>query len=203
MRLNVRTIKDAVVVPVTALRHGGTGDYRVRAQRRATVALRPVTRGQATVDKVQITTGLKVGEQVITEGADRLRDGSRVALPGDAPAAGRRGGGARRRRDAAPHGRVARWMRRPHAVRRPGPNAMSPSRPFIQRPVATSLLMLAIVLAGMVGFRFLPLSALPQVDYPDHPGADPVSGRQPGGDGAHRHRAAGAPVRPDVGPASA
>ena len=42
---------------------------------------------------------------------------------------------------------------------------MSPSRPFIQRPVATSLLMLAIVLTGIVGFRFLSLSALPQVDY--------------------------------------
>ena len=56
---------------------------------------------------------------------------------------------------------------------------MSPSRPFIERPVATSLLMLAIVLAGMVGFRFLPLSALPQVDYPTiqvqtlYPGASP------------------------------
>lgn len=36
---------------------------------------------------------------------------------------------------------------------------MSPSRPFIERPVATALLMVAIVLAGLVGFRFLPLSA--------------------------------------------
>lgn len=43
---------------------------------------------------------------------------------------------------------------------------MSPSRPFIQRPVATALLMLAIVLTGLVGFRLLPLSALPEVDYP-------------------------------------
>ena len=43
---------------------------------------------------------------------------------------------------------------------------LSPSRPFIERPVATALLMLAIVLAGLVGFRFLPLAALPQVDYP-------------------------------------
>ncbi|CAN7346290.1 efflux RND transporter permease subunit [Variovorax sp. LjRoot290] len=43
---------------------------------------------------------------------------------------------------------------------------MSPSRPFIERPVATALLMVAIVLAGLVGFRFLPLAALPQVDYP-------------------------------------
>ena len=56
---------------------------------------------------------------------------------------------------------------------------MSPSRPFILRPVATSLLMVAIVIAGLVGLRFLPLSALPQVDYPTiqvqtlYPGASP------------------------------
>ena len=56
---------------------------------------------------------------------------------------------------------------------------MSPSRPFILRPVATSLLMLAIVLAGILGLKFLPLAALPQVDYPTiqvqtlYPGASP------------------------------
>ena len=56
---------------------------------------------------------------------------------------------------------------------------MSPSTPFIKRPVATALLMLAIVLAGMVGFKFLPLAALPQVDFPTiqvqtlYPGASP------------------------------
>src|SRR5256885_6124454 len=56
---------------------------------------------------------------------------------------------------------------------------MSPSRPFILRPVATSLLMLAIVLAGLVGLKLLPLSALPQVDYPTiqvqtlYPGGSP------------------------------
>ena len=56
---------------------------------------------------------------------------------------------------------------------------MSPSRSFILRPVATALLMVAIVLAGLVGFRLLPLAALPQVDYPtiqvttQYPGASP------------------------------
>ncbi|MCW5263295.1 multidrug transporter subunit MdtC [Verminephrobacter eiseniae] len=61
---------------------------------------------------------------------------------------------------------------------------MSPSRPFIDRPVATALLMLAIVLAGLLGLRLLPLSALPEVDYPTievqtlYPGASPeVMGR--------------------------
>ena len=43
---------------------------------------------------------------------------------------------------------------------------MNPSRVFILRPVATSLLMIAILLAGVVSYRFLPISALPEVDYP-------------------------------------
>src|SRR5882762_3624996 len=56
---------------------------------------------------------------------------------------------------------------------------MSPSRPFILRPVATSLLMVAILLAGFVAYQQLPVSALPEVDYPTiqvltfYPGASP------------------------------
>ncbi len=56
---------------------------------------------------------------------------------------------------------------------------MNPSRLFILRPVATSLLMLAIMLAGAIAYRVLPLSALPEVDYPTiqvvtlYPGASP------------------------------
>jgi membrane fusion protein, multidrug efflux system len=87
VQLNVRTIRDAVVVPVSALRHGNNGDFVFVLKDDRTVALRPVARGQAAVDKVQIATGLQVGERVITEGADRLRDGSRVLLPGASPEA--------------------------------------------------------------------------------------------------------------------
>jgi multidrug efflux pump len=43
---------------------------------------------------------------------------------------------------------------------------MNPSRPFIMRPIATSLLMAAILLIGVIGFRQLPIAALPEVDYP-------------------------------------
>jgi multidrug efflux pump len=56
---------------------------------------------------------------------------------------------------------------------------MNPSRIFILRPVATSLLMVAIMLSGIIAFRLLPISALPQVDYPTiqvvtfYPGASP------------------------------
>ena len=57
---------------------------------------------------------------------------------------------------------------------------MSPSRPFILRPVATILLMVAVLLAGGVAYTQLPVSALPQVDYPTiqvqtyYPGASPA-----------------------------
>src|SRR5206468_11218673 len=57
--------------------------------------------------------------------------------------------------------------------------AVNPSRLFIMRPVATALLMVAILLAGIVAYRELPLSALPEVDYPTiqvvtlYPGASP------------------------------
>jgi multidrug efflux pump len=56
---------------------------------------------------------------------------------------------------------------------------MSPSRIFIERPVATSLLMAAILLSGVAAYFQLPVSALPQVDYPTiqvltfYPGASP------------------------------
>ena len=56
---------------------------------------------------------------------------------------------------------------------------MNPSRPFILRPVATTLLMIAVLLAGFVAYKILPISALPEVDYPTiqvttlYPGASP------------------------------
>jgi multidrug efflux system membrane fusion protein len=89
VRLRLRTVAGAVVVPVTALRHGSSGDFvYVLNQAQRTVSLRPVSRGQSTADKVQLRSGVQAGEIVITEGADRLKDGARVTLPGDAPARG-------------------------------------------------------------------------------------------------------------------
>ena len=61
----------------------------------------------------------------------------------------------------------------------PPGNTGGPSRLFILRPVATTLMMVAILLAGIIGYRFLPVSALPEVDYPTiqvvtlYPGASP------------------------------
>jgi multidrug efflux system membrane fusion protein len=103
VKMQLRTIAGAVVIPVNALRNSSNGDYvYVLNPRERTVAMRKVTRGQASVDKVQIVTGLQPGERVITEGADRLKDGDKVTLPGDRPGAGANGG--RRQGAGGEHG---------------------------------------------------------------------------------------------------
>jgi multidrug efflux system membrane fusion protein len=100
IRLQMNMIKNAITVPVTALRHGSGGDfvYVLNPQTR-TVALTNVKRGQANAERVEITSGLQGGETVITEGADRLKDGAKVTLPGDRPAGG--GPNGRRNRGGA------------------------------------------------------------------------------------------------------
>lgn len=82
-RLLLRTIDAAVVVPVIALRHGPSGDFVYVVNTDRTVTLRNVTAGVSSVDDVEITHGLAVGEQVVTEGGDRLKDGARIQTGAD------------------------------------------------------------------------------------------------------------------------
>jgi multidrug efflux system membrane fusion protein len=102
VQLQLRTIPNAVTVPIAAVRSGASGDYVFVLQPDRTVQLRNVQRGQAMTDKVQVLAGLQPGERVVTEGADRLRDGSRVVLPDQAGMAGGRRSGA-----SAPRGQGA------------------------------------------------------------------------------------------------
>lgn len=89
VRLLLQTLQGAVVVPVAAVRKRSEGDYvYVLDGASRTVSLRLVTRGPATDERVVVASGLRAGETVVTEGADRLKDGARVVLPGDAPASG-------------------------------------------------------------------------------------------------------------------
>ena len=77
-----------------------------------------------------------------------------------------------------------------------GARAMNPSAPFIYRPVATILLTVAIAIAGGIAFNLLPVSPLPQVDFPTISVAAQFAGRQRGDHGVVRRNAAGAAVRP-------
>jgi multidrug efflux system membrane fusion protein len=84
VRLKLRTVEGATAVPVSAVRNGGDGPFvYVLNPAEKTVSLRPVKRGLSSLDKTQILSGVEPGEQVITEGADRLTDGAKVRLPGE------------------------------------------------------------------------------------------------------------------------
>src|SRR5205807_3115966 len=71
---------------------------------------------------------------------------------------------APRRKDRAPPAGAAEARAAQRTV--PGGRAVSISEPFIRRPIATSLLTVGLLLAGLIGYQQLPVAALPQVDYP-------------------------------------
>ena len=85
IRLLREVLKDQVIIPIAAVQHGapngvnGTFVYLVGADR--TVSVRPIVLGAADGERVGVASGLKVGDVVVTEGGDRLRDGAPVSLP--------------------------------------------------------------------------------------------------------------------------
>jgi multidrug efflux system membrane fusion protein len=93
LRLTVDTIKGAVTVPPAAVRSGPDGSFVWTLKPDKTVTQRKIKTGVAQADKVQVTEGLAVDETVVTEGADRLTEGAKVALPSDRPARGGKGKG--------------------------------------------------------------------------------------------------------------
>ncbi len=105
LRLTVNTVRQAVTVPNAALQTGAPGSFVYLVQMPAaapaagagaTVTVRAVKLGVADAEKTQIVSGLQAGDTVVVDGADRLREGASVLLPGAPPAAGTA-------TDAAPH----------------------------------------------------------------------------------------------------
>ena len=93
VRVQLDTLHNAVVVPVTAVRTGPNGDFVWIVQPDQTVTMRAVKRGQTTATQVVILSGLSPCERVVTEGGDRLTEGGRILLPGQAPRGGYGRGG--------------------------------------------------------------------------------------------------------------
>ena len=83
VRLTLRVIEGAAVVPVSAVRNGADGDFVWLLQDDNTATARKVQRGPSSGDFVQIVKGLELGQTVITEGGDRLKEGGKVTLPGE------------------------------------------------------------------------------------------------------------------------
>lgn len=87
VRLLADTVKDAVVVPVAAIQRGQPGTFVYLAKADDTVEIRVVELGATDGAKVAILKGLKVGDQVVIDGVDRLRDGAKIRKPMPAPRA--------------------------------------------------------------------------------------------------------------------
>jgi multidrug efflux system membrane fusion protein len=86
LRLIVSTITGAVTVPNAAVQTGAPGSFVYFVQPDSTVAIRVIKPGLVDAEKTQVLSGLAVGDRVVVDGADRLKDGARVVLPGSKPA---------------------------------------------------------------------------------------------------------------------
>jgi multidrug efflux system membrane fusion protein len=87
VKLLVDTLHDQVVVPSAAIQRGASGTFVYVVKDDHTVSIRTVTLGETQDVKVAVMKGLTAGETVVVDGADRLRDGARVLLPGEEPPA--------------------------------------------------------------------------------------------------------------------
>ena len=90
VRLRVETRKEALLIPLAALQRGTKGSFVYVVGPESAVSVRPVVPGPASGDVVAIEQGLSAGEQVVTDGLDKLREGAKVEVT--TPGAGSKGG---------------------------------------------------------------------------------------------------------------
>ena|SRR5271170_2989663 len=83
IRLLIDTMHNQTYVPAAAVQHGAQGTYVYVVDKDRSANMRTVTTGVTDGDKVAVTNGVKPGETVVVDGADRLKDGATVLLPGD------------------------------------------------------------------------------------------------------------------------
>src|SRR6185312_13848646 len=86
VKLVLDTLENQIVVPGAAVQNGPSSNFVYIVNPDHTVSMRTVTTGPTDGNDIAIATGLKPGETVVTDGADQLRDGAQVLLPGEKPA---------------------------------------------------------------------------------------------------------------------
>ena len=203
--------------------------YVVKPGQEPTVSIQRVTLGPTEGERVAVTNGLAPQAQVVLEGVDQLTEGAKVEIvpeggaPAGPPTGRRRGPGGQ---GAGPGGRGPGGQGAPGGGQAPGaapsqgapaPGRTGPggdtgsgrraaaalmnlSRPFILRPVATALLMAALLLSGILAVPAAAGLGAAAGRLPDDPHHHLLSGRQPGGDDELGDGAARAAVRSAAGP---
>ena len=109
VKLVLDTLQNQIVVPGAAVQNGPSSNFVYIVNPDHTVTMRTVVTGPTDGNNIAITKGLSAGETVVTDGADQLRDGAKVLLPGEKPAgfAGGASGGSNSARCA----RIATYMK--------------------------------------------------------------------------------------------
>lgn len=98
VRLQLNTLRDVLTVPATAVQRGARGSFVYKVQDDGSVSLRPVRVGASEGDWVAVQGELAAGDTLVTDGADRLRDGAKVeVITPRSPGNGATGGGRGRR----------------------------------------------------------------------------------------------------------
>jgi multidrug efflux system membrane fusion protein len=85
VRVLLDVLRNVIVIPTSALERGSQGLYVYVVKPDRTVEQRAIQTGPTEGERVAVTSGLQVGDMVVTDGADKLREGSKVELPGDKP----------------------------------------------------------------------------------------------------------------------
>ncbi|RQT50417.1 MdtA/MuxA family multidrug efflux RND transporter periplasmic adaptor subunit [Burkholderia cepacia] len=95
-RLLVDVMRNATIVPTSAVLTGSIGQFVYVVKPDNTVTVRKVTVGPVDGERTSIVSGVSLGERVVTDGSDRLREGAKISIPADKPkgASGARGAGA-------------------------------------------------------------------------------------------------------------
>ncbi|NTX30877.1 MdtA/MuxA family multidrug efflux RND transporter periplasmic adaptor subunit [Burkholderia pyrrocinia] len=95
-RLLVDVMRNATIVPTSAVLTGSIGQFVYVVKPDNTVTVRKVTIGPVDGERTSIVSGIALGERVVTDGSDRLREGAKISIPADKPkgASGARGAGA-------------------------------------------------------------------------------------------------------------
>jgi multidrug efflux system membrane fusion protein len=85
IRLLVRTLPQQTTIPSAAVQRGADGSFLYVVNKDRTVSVRNVALGPTDNDKVDVRSGLRPGEIVVVDGADRLKDGAKISIPGPLP----------------------------------------------------------------------------------------------------------------------
>ncbi|VFS17746.1 multidrug efflux system subunit MdtA [Escherichia coli] len=191
-RMLVDTEQNAVVIPTAALQMGNEGHFVWVLNSENKVSKHLVTPGIQDSQKVVIRAGISAGDRVVTDALIGLTEGGESGS-GGSPEHHYSG-----RESHQPRIREKRSALLMQVL--PPSSTGGPSRLFIMRPVATTAADGAILLAGIIGYRALPVSGTAGSGLSDHSGGHALPRCKPGCHDLCRYRAARTPVWADVRP---